>query len=227
MLRTKFLAPMAALALAAAAPAAQAATTITSTFDTGTEGWTFGSYVGFSGIGVTWDSATQSIGKLNHGFSNFGFIAPTAYLGDKSEFLNGMFSFDLADSSPSSTYADRPALILTGANGKTIFAKGVGLPGVDFTNLSIALKASSFYFNQSNGVRRNVSTEEFTSILADLEQIQVSADWTPNVESARLDNVTMAAIAGVPEPGTWALMILGFGGAGAALRRRRVGLSPA
>jgi hypothetical protein len=26
---------------------------------------------------------------------------------------------------------------------------------------------------------------------------------------------------GVPEPGTWALMILGFGGAGASLRMRR------
>jgi hypothetical protein len=30
---------------------------------------------------------------------------------------------------------------------------------------------------------------------------------------------------GIPEPGTWALMILGFGGAGAALRRRRTALA--
>ena len=31
--------------------------------------------------------------------------------------------------------------------------------------------------------------------------------------------------AGVPEPATWALMIGGFGAAGAALRRRRVGVA--
>ncbi|WP_293475003.1 PEPxxWA-CTERM sorting domain-containing protein [Phenylobacterium sp.] len=30
---------------------------------------------------------------------------------------------------------------------------------------------------------------------------------------------------GVPEPGTWALMILGFGGAGATPRRRRIALA--
>lgn len=35
--------------------------------------------------------------------------------------------------------------------------------------------------------------------------------------SARWDNLT----ASVPEPATWALMIMGFGGAGVALRRRR------
>lgn len=37
-----------------------------------------------------------------------------------------------------------------------------------------------------------------------------------------LDNVSIATIAGVvPEPSAWALMILGFGVAGAAMRRRR------
>ena len=29
---------------------------------------------------------------------------------------------------------------------------------------------------------------------------------------------------GVPEPGTWALMILGFGGVGAVIRRRRLAI---
>lgn len=44
--------------------------------------------------------------------------------------------------------------------------------------------------------------------------------------SLLLDNVSIrGAVAAVPEPGAWALMILGFGGAGAALRRRRMVLA--
>ncbi|HEV7384510.1 MAG TPA: FxDxF family PEP-CTERM protein [Phenylobacterium sp.] len=39
-------------------------------------------------------------------------------------------------------------------------------------------------------------------------------------------NISFAKLAaGVPEPGTWALMILGFGSAGAMLRRRRPALA--
>jgi hypothetical protein len=41
------------------------------------------------------------------------------------------------------------------------------------------------------------------------------------VSSSRADLSTDAFYYGVPEPATWALMLTGFGGAGAALRRRR------
>jgi hypothetical protein len=43
----------------------------------------------------------------------------------------------------------------------------------------------------------------------------------------QVDNLVFgdAASAAVPEPGAWALMILGFGAAGAALRRRRIALA--
>ncbi len=43
-------------------------------------------------------------------------------------------------------------------------------------------------------------------------------------QGMQIDNVVLGdaatPVGGVPEPGAWALMILGFGGAGAALRRR-------
>lgn len=40
-------------------------------------------------------------------------------------------------------------------------------------------------------------------------------------ESWGLDNFHLAAVTGIPEPATWAMMIMGFGLAGGLLRRRR------
>ena len=39
------------------------------------------------------------------------------------------------------------------------------------------------------------------------------------------DNLTTPAAGGVPEPAAWALMILGFGGVGAVMRRKRLALA--
>jgi len=40
-----------------------------------------------------------------------------------------------------------------------------------------------------------------------------------------LDNISLTGAAGVPEPASWALMILGFGGMGAVVRRRRAAVA--
>jgi hypothetical protein len=39
------------------------------------------------------------------------------------------------------------------------------------------------------------------------------------------DDLDVTVTPGVPEPATWALMLMGFGGLGALLRRRRAGLT--
>jgi hypothetical protein len=51
-----------------------------------------------------------------------------------------------------------------------------------------------------------------------------------NPPSTEIDHIQygfLAQIAGVPEPGTWAMMLLGFGAVGCALRRRRSPLQQA
>ena len=60
-----------------------------------------------------------------------------------------------------------------------------------------------------------VSDSAFTSV-------RITAGTTPRgfAETYSLDNLQLS-VGGVPEPGTWALMISGFGLAGATLRRRR------
>lgn len=48
-------------------------------------------------------------------------------------------------------------------------------------------------------------------------------EFTSTGQSFEFDG--LAATVAVPEPGTWALMIMGFGGAGAMLRRRKAALA--
>jgi hypothetical protein len=58
------------------------------------------------------------------------------------------------------------------------------------------------------------------------EYKQVRPCWIAGMRHARpFDNyrITIAnAVGAVPEPSTWAMMLIGFGAVGASLRRRRV-----
>ncbi len=219
-MRKTFFAPIAALALAAAAPAAQAATTITSTFDTGNEGWKFGS-PDFRNQTATWDPATQSL-KQSSGVAAWGYLASQAYLGDKSDYIGGTLSFEFSSERLDDNYRNRPFLVLNGANNKTIYANWGPTPTTALSLFTFNLTAANFYKGTSTEVAGPVSDAEFAAIMSNLKVIEVFADWSGNVDNTRLDNVKMAVNAGVPEPGTWALMILGFGSAGAVLRRRRM-----
>lgn len=51
--------------------------------------------------------------------------------------------------------------------------------------------------------------------------IGMSAGWPPVTSLHRTAALIEPAAAAVPEPSTWAMMIVGIGAVGAALRRRR------
>lgn len=78
----------------------------------------------------------------------------------------------------------------------------------DFTNARMtALQYRSPVIQVGGGL---IKTQRFTG-----SQIQIDAyDMSGPV------NFTMTGFAAVPEPATWALMIIGFGGIGAAMRKR-------
>ena len=88
----------------------------------------------------------------------------------------------------------------------------VVIPGLSFPNAANGNQVDA----GTNGLFRVVGTdgEHFNSIT-----------FSSSQNSFEVDNL---AVAGVPEPASWALMILGIGGAGAALRgQRRRQLVPA
>jgi len=204
---------------------AAAATTVSSTFDTGTDGWGFGSWQGVGGAPqpVTYDPVADLISK-QHGFGGWGFVAPEKFLGDKQAYAGGTLSFDL--SSASSVYSgSRPLVVLSGANGLRMFSNWTLGPGAQLKTFNISLTADNFYTGGDNVQGPRVSDQVFNTIMGDLRQIEIYGDWSPNVDTVFLDNVILSGPAGVPEPATWALMIMGFGTAGAMLRRQRVVLA--
>jgi len=89
--------------------------------------------------------------------------------------------------------------------------------------------------NLSNLGRLALTGQQKGAVLFDLTQFagatvdlrfQFQSDYAAFSRGIVLDNVTVtgtpAPTAGVPEPASWALMILGFGAAGSVLRRRRM-----
>jgi hypothetical protein len=63
-------------------------------------------------------------------------------------------------------------------------------------------------------------TITFTALSAGSLRAIIGTDSNDNI-GPLLTAVTLATLATIPEPASWSLMILGFGGAGAILRRRR------
>lgn len=90
-----------------------------------------------------------------------------------------------------------------------IFLTGTGLAGGGIDLTQIAADPDDTF---SLRPRLNVGAGTFT----------LNIQGTPGTQNGSLGgNVAFAAGTAVPEPGTWALMLLGFGAVGFSMRRRR------
>jgi hypothetical protein len=72
--------------------------------------------------------------------------------------------------------------------------------------------------NAADGNQVNPGTNGLFRVTGDAGERFTSVTFSSSSNSFEIDNL---ATGGVPEPASWALMILGFGGAGAALRGQR------
>ena len=210
-----------ALSAAAMAPPALAVEIASSHFDTGAEGWRNGDFtVSNATSAVTYDAA--GFITVTDLFPYNAFLAPGAFLGDRRAANRGVLSFDLGSALNDGVGAPVPLVTLIGA-GKLVFGGLISTPPSTggFTHYDIALKADSFFLGNPGDPNPSlVSEADFAAILADLDQLSISGDFHSGEDFVRLDNVVLTA-GSVPEPGAWALMIGGFGLAGATLRRRR------
>ena len=136
-----------------------------------------------------------------------------------------------ANSIPSGT----PYLSVLGGGSATIsFASAVTAFQFDwgsidsFNTLSITstgadpiIVPGSNFTNAADGNQVSPGTNGLFTIWSTAGETFTSITLTSSGNSFEIDNLAI----GVPEPATWAMMILGFGGVGVTIRRRRSFLS--
>ncbi len=82
------------------------------------------------------------------------------------------------------------------------------VPGANFTN-------------PANGNQVSPGTNGLFSVWSTAGETFTGLTFASSSNSFEVDNLAIGGLA-VPEPATWAMMILGFGGVGATLRQRRI-----
>jgi hypothetical protein len=134
---------------------------------------------------------------------------------------NHFAAYDSGNVTGSATLSQTFESVLGGAYALTfdLGAFGNGTNTVDVTAQGVT---QSFVVSADNNADTTFHpyTINFTG-LGGLQTVSFSVSTVSDNTDALLDNVVLRGPSAVPEPSVWALMLLGFGGAGAVLRRRR------
>jgi len=172
------------------------------------------------------------MGKMS--FFAAGLIAATAFAtsANAQQFLT--------ITGPSGTFGDPTVVCTGGATPPCDFSRlftfttpaGFNLASLDISSIATTNPMTDINFTNVlfNGVNFNIlstGTQEFRNLL-NQSLVQggsntISVAGTTGGEAAFSGNISFAQIAAVPEPATWALMLLGFGAVGFSMRRRRNG----
>ncbi len=208
-----------ALAMSSAAHA-----TITYTFDSDNQGWTYGdvAQVTAASFGpAPWAGGRLSLGDMA---SQTGVFAPAAVLGDQSGAYGGSISWKVADAfNDGVPYA---ALILYGATMNASI--DLGPPSTDVDNLTkytVTLNESNFraFTGGFNSSAAPLTEAQFRSILGNLQGIGFNTEYKTGGDDSRFDDAVFngfgSSTGAVPEPSVWAFMIFGFSLVGARARR--------
>jgi len=189
-----------------------------STFDTDTEGWTAqGDVVG----AINWlatggnPGGHVSISDQTAGGVTY-FVAPAAFLGDKSSALGSDLRFDLMQVyTGSASQFNDPDVILEGGGLTLVYDTPVNPANGTWTSYQVPLVAGDWRLNGLGGATATPLQLETT--LSNLTALRIRAEYRSGADVGHLDNVTL-----IPEPSTWAMVLVGLMGVGLAMRRDRL-----
>ena len=207
---------------AATGGSASAALVASSNFTTGDDGWRVGEFVGSSGTSLPTFDPLNGVITTTDLYNYNAFVAPSAYLGNQLATFGGSLTFQLAVVSFDLLYS--PLSLQSGST--TYYAARSVFPSKapSLTTYTINLLGANFRTSDLGG-GVVVTDAQLKTVLSSLDRLAINADWNlAGDDFVTLDNVALRSLdapGAVPEPATWAMMIIGFGGAGSMIRRRR------
>ncbi len=214
MLKIRIAATAVAFALSTAHASAGAIVEDFNNVAAGANGWTAVDaatndyHAGYSATGGNPASGGYLVGFENDPLGGTGYwIAPTKFLGDLSGYAGGTLSYDLKVFSGTSYFSDVD-VILTGNGKSASWTSNINPVGDGRVNFGVQLKDANF------------TGSSLASILSDVTEIQIRGEYISGSEQEGLDNVKLMTT-GVPEPSTWAMLLLGFAGLGLMAYRRK------
>lgn len=172
---------------------------VSSSFDSGNEGWQ-----------VVGDAQGGSAVPTHHskgGVNNSGFIsadddvaggtwywsAPSEFLGDKSEFYGESLSFYLNQSSTTSQFNNND-IIIEGENGENNtliydFGNESSHPGINWTHYQVQLDETDNWKIQKSG--ETPSQSKFKSIISNISRIWIRGEYVTGSDTGGLDHVVL------------------------------------
>ena len=196
--------------------AVEARGTVSSTFDTDTDGW-FKLPGSDSGSSVDWVSTGGNpdgymrYNEVGSGFVDFA-AAPAKFLGDKSAYYGGTLSFDILTNTLSNPTNRSDQVKLIGGGIELKYELDDPSPTGQWHARSIDLIESAGWINTADNQAPDLS--EMLSVLGDLTALHLLTDYRNGSETPSYDNVVLT-----PEPTTAALLACV---GPLMLRRRRV-----
>ena len=132
---------------------------------------------------------------------------------------NSDFDFTTLTDAQAAAQALLDQVLIDGPDGQfdTDYAKTFGCATNDVPTCDVLIPYALSDEGFDAAIARNKPTSDTSAIFIHLKSLDFDSSDSSSFVFARFA-LTAAA---VPEPGTWAMMLLGFGGVGLAMRRRR------
>lgn len=179
---------------------------VSSTFDTGIDGWTLanadpGSTLMYEATGGNPGGYILFTDGAEGAYDVFS--APSKFLGDDSAYYNQSLSFDLLTSATADALANNPLTLTDGAGDSISLI--LSAPTVNiWTSYTYALNTSSGFIFDGGAA---ATQQQIQAVLANVTSIHIPADVVyngPATTTMGLDNVVLGVA--VPEPSVWALL---------------------